>query len=198
MGLNPALCCHHNLVRVVRCPEGFRIFGRRKPALANVLTICRIILSLALIVPPALSPAFLALFAATGATDMLDGFIARRTNTESKFGAKLDSIADYVLAVVCLAKILPAVTVPIWLWIWLALIILVKAANMTSGYAMEKRLVLPHTIANKIAGVAVFLVPFALPFLDIAIVAIPACAIATFAAIQEGHLIRTGKAEPSA
>lgn len=126
---------------------------------------------------------------------MLDGFIARRTNTESEFGARLDSIADLIFVVVCLVKILPAITVPIWLWIWIALIVLVKAVNVLSGYVMEKRLILLHTTANKVAGLVIFLVPFALPFLDIAILAIPACAIATFAAIQEGHFIRTGKAE---
>ena len=166
--------------------------------MANVLTICRIVLSLALLVPPALSPAFLALYAIAGLTDMADGFIARRTHTESEPGARLDSVGDFVLAVVCLVKILPAITVPTWLWIWVALIIMVKAANVISGFVMAKRLVLPHTIANKIAGVVVFLVPFALPFLDIGIVAIPACAVATFAAVQEGHFMRTGKAESPA
>ncbi len=166
--------------------------------MANVLTICRIVLSLALLVLPALSPAFLALYAIAGITDMIDGFIARRTNTESKIGARLDSIADFVLVMVCLVKILPAISVPIWLWIWIALIVMVKAANIISGYAMEKRLVLPHTFTNKVAGVVVFLIPFALPFMDIAIVAIPACAVATFAAVQEGHFIRAGKAESPA
>ena len=161
--------------------------------MANALTIFRIVLSLALLVPPALSSGFLALYAAAGATDMVDGFVARRTNTESELGARLDSIADFVLVVVCLAKILPAVTVPIWLWVWIALIITVKMVNVLSGYVMEKRLILLHTTANKVAGLVVFLVPFALPFLDVAIPAIPACAIATFAAIQEGHFIRTGK-----
>lgn len=166
--------------------------------MANALTIFRIVLSLALLVPPAFSPAFFALYAAAGVTDMLDGFIARRTNTESEFGAKLDSIADLIFIVVCLVKILPAITVPMWLWIWIAIIVLVKVANVLSGYAMEKRFILLHTTANKVAGLVVFLVPFALPFLDIAIPAIPACAIAMFAAIQEGHFIRTGKAESPA
>lgn len=166
--------------------------------MANALTVCRIVLSLALLVPPALSPAFLAVYAAAGATDMADGLIARRTHTESELGARLDSIADLILVAVCLVRILPAITVPIWLWAWVALIIAVKVTNVASGLVMERRLVLPHTPANKVAGLAVFLVPFALPFLDITIPAIPACAIATFAAIQEGHLIRAGRAGPSA
>lgn len=166
--------------------------------MANALTILRIALSLALLVPPALSPPFLALYAIAGITDVADGIIARRTNTESELGRTLDGVADLVLALVCLVRILPAITVPMWLWVWVALIIVTKVVNVVSGLVMEKRLVMLHTTANKIAGFVVFLVPFALPLLDIAIVAIPACAVAAFAAIQEGHLIRTGRAESSA
>ena len=38
---------------------------------------------------------------------MLDGFVARKTDTVSKLGARLDTIADFVLVVVCLIKLLP-------------------------------------------------------------------------------------------
>lgn len=165
-----------------------------KTALANAITTARIILSLALLVPPALSPAFLALYAIAGATDMLDGFVARRTNTASDLGARLDSIADLVFAVVCLARILPEIAAPTWLWVWVALIALVKAVNVASGYVVERRLLMPHTIANKVAGFVVYLVPFFLPLVGVVISAIPACAVATFSAIQEGHFIRTGGA----
>lgn len=163
--------------------------GKERPALANALTICRIVLSLVLLAPPALSPTFFVLYAAAGATDMADGFIARKTGATSELGARLDSIADIVLAVVCLVRVLPAITVPVWLWGWIALIVIVKVSNVVSGLVTEKRLVLPHTVANKVAGMAAFLLPFALPFVDIAVPAIPVCAIATFAAVQEGHLM---------
>ena len=160
--------------------------------MANALTFCRIVLSVALLAPPALSPAFLALYTLAGVTDMLDGYVARRTGAESDLGARLDSIADFVLIVVCLAKILPAISVPTWLWIWVAAIALVKAANAISGFVVERRLVMPHTKANKVAGLMIFLVPFAIPFSGIAAPGALACAVATFAAVQEGHLIRTG------
>ena len=120
--------------------------------MANALTFCRIVLSVALLAPPALSPAFLVLYTLAGVTDMLDGYVARRTGAESDLGARLDSIADFVLIVVCLAKILPAISVPTWLWIWIAAIALVKAANAISGFVVERRLVMPHTKANKVAG----------------------------------------------
>ena len=160
--------------------------------MANALTFCRIVLSVALLAPPALSPAFLVLYTLAGVTDMLDGYVARRTGAESDLGARLDSIADFVLIVVCLAKILPTISVPTWLWIWVAAIALVKAANAISGFVVERRLVMPHTKANKVAGLMIFLVPFAIPFSGIAAPGALACAVATFAAVQEGHLIRTG------
>ncbi|WP_172135062.1 CDP-alcohol phosphatidyltransferase family protein [Adlercreutzia sp. ZJ473] len=163
--------------------------------MANALTVGRIALSVALLIPVALSPAFLAIYVLAGLTDMLDGFVARRTGTESELGARLDSVADAALVIVCLVKILPAVSAPPWLWAWIAAIAMVKAANVISGLVVAKRLVMPHTVANKAAGLVTFLVPFAIPFLGIAVPAVPACVVATFAAVQEGHLIRTGSVD---
>lgn len=162
--------------------------------LANALTICRIAFSIALLAPAAFSPMFFVLYVLAGLTDMLDGYVARKTRTESEFGAKLDSVADLVFVVASLVKVLPAVDVPAWLWIWVAAIALVKAANVASGFVMEKRLVMPHTTANKVAGFVVFLVPLAIPHAGVAVPASVACAVATFAAVQEGRSIRAGRA----
>ena len=52
-----------------------------------------------------------------------------------------------------------------------------------------KRFCFPHTAANKLTGLLLFL---AIPLVFRTIVPITiAAAIATFAALQEGHLIRT-------
>ena len=166
--------------------------------LANALTICRFALSIALLIPNAFSQPFFAIYVLAGLTDMLDGYVARSTGSESEFGAKLDSIADLVLVIVCLVKMLPAIYVPVWLWVWITVIVLVKAVNAASGLVLKKRLVIPHTIANKAAGLVVFLVPFAIPLFGITTPAIIACVMATFAAIQEGHLIRLGSLDLAA
>ena len=68
----------------------------------------------------------------------------------------------------------------------------VKVANVVSGLVMRKRLIMPHTTANKAAGFVVFLVPFAIPTFGVVAPSIPACVVTTFAAVQESHLIRTG------
>ena len=159
--------------------------------MANALTIFRIILSLASLAIPALTPAFLSVFALAGLTDMIDGPIARRTGTESSLGANLDSVADFILIVVCLVTILPTIIVPTWLLIWMGIIFAVKALNVICGYVVDKRLVLLHTNANKATGFLLFLLPFAIPVFGVVAPAIPACTMATLAAIQEGRIIRT-------
>lgn len=166
---------------------------RGKMGMANALSALRVVLSVALLALPALSPTFLALYATAGLTDMLDGFVARRTGTESELGAKLDSAADLTFAVACLAKILPTVAVPAWLWAWVAVIVAVRVANVAGGLVMGRRLVMLHTTANKAAGLVAFLVPFAIPAFGVVAPSIPACVLATFAAVQEGHLIRAGQ-----
>ena len=164
--------------------------------MANLITSCRILLSLLLLFFPALSPGFYGLYLAAGLSDMLDGFVARRTNSASPLGAKLDSMADIVFLAVCLIKLLPVLALPVWLWVWVGLIALLRLVNVVSGFVRRKKLVLLHTRANKLTGALLFLLPLSLGFLNIAYTAVPLCALASFAAIQEGHFIRTGRDIP--
>lgn len=161
--------------------------------MANLITSCRILFSLLLLFFPALSPGFYGLYLAAGLSDMLDGFVARRTNSASPLGAKLDSMADIVFLAVCLIKLLPVLALPVWLWVWVGLIALLRLVNVVSGFVRRKKLVLLHTRANKLTGALLFLLPLSLSFLNIAYTAVPLCALASFAAIQEGHFIRTGR-----
>lgn len=47
---------------------------------------------------------FYVVYLTAGLTDMADGAIARRTNSVSEFGTKLDTFADFVFVVVCLSS----------------------------------------------------------------------------------------------
>lgn len=124
---------------------------------------------------------------------MADGTVARKTGTVSDFGAKLDTAADFIMAVVCLIKLIPVLDIPIWLIIWIAVIALIKVINIISGYVKRKEFVAAHTVMNKVTGIIIFVLPLTLTFIDIKYSGIFICTLATFAAIQEGHLIRTGK-----
>lgn len=161
--------------------------------MANLITSGCILLSLLLLFFPALSPTFYVLYLAAGLSDMLDGFVARRTNSASPLGARLDSIADLAFLAACLVKLLPVLALPAWLWVWVVLIALLRLINLFSGFACRKKLVLLHTKANKFTGALLFLLPLSLSFLTISYTAVPLCALASFAAIQEGHFIRTGR-----
>ena len=161
--------------------------------MANIITGVRIVCSVALLFFPALSPAFYALYIAAGLTDMIDGTVARKTGAVSEFGAKFDTVADAAFLAVCLIKLLPVLDVPLWLYVWIGVIALIKAVNLISGYVMRRKWIAPHTVMNKVAGALLFVLPLTLHWIDLPYSAIAVCAVATFAAVQEGHFIRTGR-----
>ena len=157
--------------------------------MANIITGIRIVISACLLFFPAFSPAYFVLYIGAGASDMIDGAVARKTGTVSEFGSRLDTIADIVFAAVCLIKVLPAIDVPVWLWIWIAVIAVIKAANIAVGYVRKKEFVSVHSVMNKVTGGLLFLFPLALAFIDMRYSAAVVCTAATAAAIHEGYLI---------
>ena len=166
--------------------------------MANTITFFRMTASIVLLFCPVFSPAFYAFYIAAGLSDMLDGFVAdgfvaRKTDTVSKLGARLDTIADFVLVVVCLIKLLPVLRIPAWLYIWIGIIALIKVVNIISGFVVQKRFVAVHSAMNKATGALLFLLPLTILVFPLKNSAIVDCAAATFAAIQEGHFIRTGR-----
>lgn len=160
---------------------------------ANAITCARIVLSVALAFVPVPSASFYVLYLVAGLTDMVDGEVARRTNSASAFGAKLDTAADTLFVAVCLLKLLPTLDVPAWLWVWIALVALVKAMNVLFGYVTRRRYVALHTPLNKVTGALLFVLPLTLPVVDLRYTAPLVCTLATCAAIQEAHFVRTGK-----
>jgi len=73
-----------------------------------------------------------------------------------------------------------------------AVIAIIKGINLLSGYVYH-RLVFLHTVANKVTGLLLFLAPLTFPFIPIEYIAVVLCSVASFAAAQEGHFIRSRK-----
>ena len=163
--------------------------------MANSITMIRIICSVALLFCPVFSPAFYTLYIIAGVSDMIDGAVARKTGTASAFGSKLDTVADFVFVAVCLIKLIPVIHAPTWLIIWIIVIAAIKAINLISGYVMRKEMVSLHTEMNKVTGMLLFVLPLTLTFNDLKYSGAFVSAVATFAAIQEGHYIRTGRCD---
>ena len=158
-------------------------------SLPNAISALRFLGAVCLLFFRVESCAFWVIYFVCGLSDMADGYLARKLGCESKVGALLDSLADLAFVICCYFKLMPVLAFPKWLWIWGGVIVAIKVINQISALVMYKKCIFLHTIANKVAGVLLFLaVPTAFwSFISIIIVA----GVATFAAIQEGHFIRT-------
>lgn len=153
--------------------------------MANIITAIRILCSIALLFCEALSPWFYALYITAGVSDMVDGWVARKTNTVSEFGSKLDTVADIIFVVVCLVKLLPVLHLPVWIYIWVGLIACIKAFNIVYSYIVRKQFLADHSIPNKVTGALLFLLPLTLSVIDVKYSAAVVCAVATVAAVRE-------------
>ena len=155
---------------------------------ANIITGCRIFFSIVMLFFPVFSYEFFILYLSCGVTDMIDGTLARKTNSVSEFGAKFDTVADFMFVAVSLIKILPVINIPTWLWIWIIVIAIIKIGNIIFGIIYKQKLISLHTSMNKITGLLLFLLPLTLFFIELKYTALVVCIIATFSAIQEGYM----------
>ena len=158
-----------------------------KKHIANIITGSRIALSLPLLFIPLSSAWFYVFYIFCGLTDMIDGTIARKTETVSSFGSKLDTASDLVFMAVCAVKLLPKINICIWLWIWIAVIAIIKVTNIVIGFIRRKKLVALHTVLNKTTGLLLFFLPLTLQFIVPTYSLAVVCTVATIAALQEGY-----------
>ncbi|MBR0534275.1 MAG: CDP-alcohol phosphatidyltransferase family protein [Bacteroidales bacterium] len=157
----------------------------------NIITAFRFLGATSLLFCNPAGVAFWVIYGLCGISDMLDGYLARKLHAESRTGAVLDSLADICFVACCALRLISVVQIPLWLWIWAGVIVAIKIVNQVSALIVLRRFCFPHTKANKLTGLLLFLsVPTVFwSFVPVAIVA----SVASFAAVQEGHFIRTGR-----
>jgi len=152
---------------------------------ATSITIIRIIGSISLLAIEPLSILFYAVYFMCGTSDILDGYIARKTNTVSKTGEVLDSIADFVFVAVALVIFIPLVSWELWLFCWVAAIAITRFVSLGIGFKKYQAVAFLHTYANKATGVVLFCFPIFYQVVNSAITAIILCSIASLSAIEE-------------
>lgn len=152
---------------------------------ADIITLSRIPLSLLLFVFQPHSGPFALCYLLCGASDMLDGFIARRLHTASEKGAKLDTAADLFFAAVYAVRILPLLSVPAWIWIWTAVIAAGKLAGILYAGKKAGKLSVAHSFGNKLTGLLLFLLPLSVGLINIKYGASVVCIAATGTVIGE-------------
>jgi phosphatidylglycerophosphate synthase len=137
----------------------------KKAWLPNALTISRIVLALAItlifLLDLARVPLILTLVVITAATDLLDGWLARRLRVASAAGAKLDSLADYVFYGSTPLWIFWSVSPALWDAIILPMAIMAAITFLTvmAKLAAQKRRFL-HLWSAKLAAFGVFAAAF--------------------------------------
>jgi CDP-diacylglycerol--glycerol-3-phosphate 3-phosphatidyltransferase len=128
---------------------------------------------------------FFVLYLLSGFSDVLDGYIARKTNTESELGAKLDSIADFILFAV--------ITISIIIWMgnkiqyFIPIIIGVAIIRIFSVIIAAIRyhtFAMLHTWGNKMNGFLLFITPLFL-MMDRIEIAWIVCGISLLSALEE-------------
>lgn len=97
---------------------------------ADLITGIRILCGILILFVPAFSGWFYVLYLLGGLSDAIDGMVARKLGQASDFGAKLDTIADFIFAIAVFVKIAGVVLVTAWLMVWAVLIIVIKIMNV--------------------------------------------------------------------
>lgn len=159
----------------------------------NVISIIRIILSISLIYIKPLSIEFYSIYIICGMSDVLDGFIARRTGTTSMIGAKLDSIADMIMIGVLLFLFYSIINPPTEIVVWIILIGAIRLIGMISAFKKYRTFASIHTYGNKLTGVVIFLIPMEIVYVDKNILNYAVCIIATISALEELIIQLTSK-----
>lgn len=128
--------------------------------MANFISISRIIMSLLLILYIPTSLEFTFLYLAAGLSDILDGYIARLTETRSKLGARLDSFADLIFLIVVLTKILPILRISSYIILFMILIASIKLVSLIICKIKFNHFAFIHTLSSKATGFIVFIYYF--------------------------------------
>ena len=156
----------------------------------NKLSFIRIIFSLLLFFTKPLSYLFFIIYLICSISDVLDGYVARKYNLVTDFGAKLDSIADMTMFLSLIIVLLPVLNFTLEIYVLILIIAILKIASAIYCYIKFKKLSTIHSYLNKITGLLIILIPVLLIFAPSENLIAIICIIATIAAIEEFLIIR--------
>lgn len=155
--------------------------------ISDIITLFRVFGTILLLFLKPLTIGFFCVYAFTGLTDVLDGFIARKTKTASDFGARLDSLADLLFYTIILIRLLPILVIklPNEIWYAVAVILCIRISAYITAAVKHRRFASLHTYLNKFTGFAVFLIPFSLATAYATVFCFAVCAVAAASSLEE-------------
>ena len=133
-----------------------------KKVLPNFITSIRIFGAVALLFFEPFSLVFFIVYGVCGASDVLDGFLARKFGVQSKVGSVLDSISDLAFYTVMAIVIAPTLIdlLSIGNWIVIGIPVLLQIVGYILCAIKFKKFSSVHTYANKFLSFLVFAFPF--------------------------------------
>ena len=152
---------------------------------ASLITTGRIIGAFVLLLTEPLSFLFYIVYVLCCLSDILDGYVARKTGTAGRCGEVLDSVADLIFVIVVLVILIPLFTWDNWIIYWLSIIAFLRLLSLAIGYAKYRTLTSLHTHANKFTGLALVCFPVLLPVFGIKVTTFILCTVAGLSACEE-------------
>ena len=158
--------------------------------LPNYITLVRIAGAVWLMFLQPLSVLFYAVYFLCGLSDVVDGYLARKMDSVSEVGARLDSVADLLFYAVMGVKFFPTLwkKLPKWIWFAVCTILLLRTIVYVLAFAKYHHFPSLHTYLNKLSGLMIFLIPFS-AILDALTPFCIAIAVVSFLAVVEELLI---------
>ena len=157
------------------------------------LTLGRVVGAISLLFMTPLSFPFYAVYILCIATDIADGFLARKAKVTSDFGAFMDSAADLILIAVMLFILIPLLPFEWWMLLLVGIVVFTRLLALGIGFIKYRTLSLLHTYANKGSGLMLAAFPILFGTLGIGTALIIVFAGAFLAAVEELVITITSK-----
>lgn len=163
--------------------------------LPNIISCFRIALSGALFFFTDRPAVFIFLFILCGISDAADGYIARRFGLETRLGARLDSLGDFLFTAAAIYAIFPLISHESIILSFIVFIFILRIANLTITKLKFRQWGVIHTIGSKVTGAILFVfVPVCvarvfIPFWP----AVAVCAASSLSALDETAILLTSK-----
>ncbi|GHT79274.1 CDP-alcohol phosphatidyltransferase [Actinomycetota bacterium] len=159
----------------------------------NILSSLRIAFSLFLFVLPQTPEAFGTVYVLCGASDVMDGYIARKFKATSNLGAKLDSLADFVFitAILCSLLFFTDIINNTFVLFNIFIVFIIRIVNLIATHVKFDQWASLHSYGNKLSGLLLF---FAVPLCIVQnafpeIVVVPVVIVALLSALEESMII---------
>ena len=140
---------------------------------------------------PTLSVPFLIVYAYTGLSDAVDGFVARKLKITSEFGSKLDTVSDLLFDVTMMLLIFPYLVkyLPGFIMMTIYIIFGFRMILYLLVWMYRRVIMSSHSYFNKATGLMVYLVPFLIKTSIFPYYGGAACGVAILGALRDVKLL---------